>query len=365
MYKVMIMDDEPWSRKVIKQLIEWDKLQLENVGEAEDGTQGLQMIEELNPDILVTDMRMPGIDGIELLKALNEQHPSLKIIVMSGYDDFVYLKQAIRSRVKEYILKPVDPDELNAALTQSIHELQEAKHLSTFSLKTQLNFTNPVTLDKYSEYRQLSYGYLLDLNMEGIKHTLTELQLFLERIKPEMSGNSILNKIFDDFILMLEEFLLTNELEGSPIVAELMQKHSLGVVWNSLEETIVQIGLMYNQAIEILKKARDVRNKLDIGEVLAYINRHYTESITLDSLAIYYHISKEHLSRAFKTFSGDTITDYINRKRMEKAKELIVEHKLTIKHVAELMGYSDIAYFYRVFKKHYGLAPGELRKAKE
>src|SRR5665647_984121 len=96
MYKVMIMDDEPWSRKVIIQLGEWDKLALTIIGEAEDGTQGLRMIAELTPDIVVTDMRMPGIDGVELLKALNDKHPLLKIIVMSGYDDFVYLKQAIQ-----------------------------------------------------------------------------------------------------------------------------------------------------------------------------------------------------------------------------------------------------------------------------
>jgi two-component system response regulator YesN len=145
MYKVMIIDDEPWSRKVIKQLGEWDKLQLTIVGEAEDGTQGLRLIGELTPDIIVTDMRMPGIDGVELLKVLNERHPALKIIVMSGYDDFVYLKQAIRSQAKEYLLKPVDPDELNAALTQCVRELQEAKQASAVSWKTPLTFADTLT----------------------------------------------------------------------------------------------------------------------------------------------------------------------------------------------------------------------------
>jgi len=358
----MIVDDEPWSRTVIKQLVKWDVLQLELIGEAEDGTQGLTMVEELKPDILVTDMRMPGIDGIELLKALNEQYPSLKIIVMSGYDDFVYLKQAIRSKVKEYLLKPVDPDELNASLNQCIRELQEAKHNSTMSLKTPLTFTSSASLDKYLEYRYLTYGYLLELNITGIKQTLDALLLFLEQIKPEIIGSNILIKIGDDYTFMLEEFVLTSELEWSQIVAELAQKQTQGAIWHSVENTVEQIGLMYNQVIESLKSARENRNKLDIGEVLTYINRHYKDSITLDSIAIHFYISKEHLGRAFKTFSGDTITDYINRKRMEKAKELIVEHKLAIKHVAELTGYTDLAYFYRVFKKHYGLAPGELRK---
>jgi two-component system response regulator YesN len=365
MYKVMIIDDEPWSRKVIKQLGEWDKLQLMIVGEAEDGTQGLRLIEELRPDIIVTDMRMPGIDGVELLKVLNERHPSLKIIVMSGYDDFVYLKQAIRSHAKEYLLKPVDPVELNAALTQCVRELQEASQTSAVSWKTPLTFTDQASLDKYLEYRYLIYGYLLDLSISGVKQTLNALEIFLELINAEQLDGSILHKMGHDFTLMLEEFVSTSDLEWGQMAAELEQKQTEAAVWTSVKGTIARIERMYSQAIELLQETRKNRNKLDMREVLAYINRHYNELITLDSIAVYFYISKEHLSRAFKTFSGETITDYIHRKRMEKAKELIVEHKLSIKHAAEMTGYTDLAYFYRVFKKHYGFAPGELRKGME
>ncbi|OAS15391.1 response regulator [Paenibacillus oryzisoli] len=362
MYKVMIVDDEPWSRKVIKQLGEWDKLQLTIIGEAEDGTQGLRMVAELAPDIVVTDMRMPGIDGVELLKALNDKHPLLKIIVMSGYDDFVYLKQAIRSQAKEYLLKPVNPEELNAALAQCVRELQQAKQISEVSWKTPLVFGDAASLDKYLEYRQLIYGYLLDLNASGVIQTLRSLGAFMEPFQAEQFDGSMLNKIGHDFTFMLEEFVSTSELAWNHIIAQLEQLPSDQMGWNSVTEIIGQIERMYIQAITLLLEARKNRNKLDLREVAAYINRHYNESITLESLAAYFYISKEHLSRAFKTFTGETITDYIHLKRMEKAKELIVDHKLSIKHVAEMTGYPDLAYFYRVFKKHYGFAPGELRK---
>lgn len=354
MYKVLIMDDEVWSRKVIKQLGEWDKLQLTIIGEAENGTQGLRMIAELTPDIVVTDMRMPGIDGVELLKALNDQHPLLKIIVMSGYDDFVYLKQAIRSQAKEYLLKPVDPEELNAALAQCVRELQTANQTSDIAWKTPLIFADPTSLDHYLVLRQLIYGYLLDLNAVGVLQTLESLAGFFE---PMNMDNANLNKIGYDFSLMLEEFVSTSGLEE--------QTKSEALIWDSVTNTMRQIGEIYSQAIESLIEARKNRNKLDLREVSAYINRHFNEPITLETLALYFYISKEHLSRAFKTFSGETITDFINRKRMERAKELIVEHKLSIKHAAEMTGYSDLAYFYRVFKKHYGFAPGELRKESE
>jgi two-component system response regulator YesN len=364
MYKVLLVDDEPWSRKVIKQLGEWGKLQLTIIGEAEDGTQGLRMIAELAPDIVITDMRMPGIDGVELLKALNDKHPQLKIIVMSGYDDFVYLKQAIRSQAKEYLLKPVDPEELNAALTRCVSELQQAKQISDVSWKTPLLFTDAATLDKYLQYRHLIYGYLLDLNAASVIQTLKSLEQFLALMHAEPFDGSMLNKIGHDFTLMLEEFVSASELEWSHIMtAEQQRPGPIG--WSSVTETIEQLERLYNQAIESLLEARKNRNKLDLREVIAYIHRHYNESITLESISAHFYISKEHLSRAFKSFSGETITDAIHRKRMEKAKEFIVEHKLSIKHAAEMTGYPDLAYFYRVFKKHYGFAPGELRKELE
>jgi two-component system response regulator YesN len=364
MYKVMIVDDEPWSRKVIKQLGQWDTLQLTIVGEAEDGTEGLRLIEELQPDIVVTDMRMPGIDGVELLKALKERHPSLKIIVMSGYDDFVYLKQAIHSQAKDYLLKPVDPDELHAALAQCVRELQQTKQILASTRNTPLLLADSILLDQYLEYRHLIYGYLLDLNALGVSQTLNALQHFLDS---EHFESSRLKEIGHDFMQLLESFVTTSELEEQwdQWIDEHEPKLPEENLWPSVNEMIGRIERLYKQAIGDLQEARKKRNKLDMSEILTYINRHYKETITLESLADYFYISKEHLSRSFKTFSGETVMDYIIRKRMEKAKQLIVEHKLSIKHAAEMTGYMDVAYFYRVFKKHYGFAPGELRNGRE
>ncbi|MEK6264348.1 MAG: helix-turn-helix transcriptional regulator [Clostridium sp.] len=87
------------------------------------------------------------------------------------------------------------------------------------------------------------------------------------------------------------------------------------------------------------------------------------EPISLDTIAHHFFISKEHLSRIFKVYTGGNISEYIIRIRMEKAKTLILEDKVAVKHVARMTGYNDIAYFYRVFKKHFGITPGELTKS--
>src|SRR5690349_8199949 len=118
MYNVLLIDDEPWSREVVKALGLWERLGFRLSDEAEDGNTGLALIGKLRPDVVITDMRMPGLDGVGLLKAINESYPEVKIIVISGYDDFVYLRQAVASRATDYLLKPIDPEELNAALAK-------------------------------------------------------------------------------------------------------------------------------------------------------------------------------------------------------------------------------------------------------
>lgn len=199
MYRVLIIDDEPWSREVVKALGEWERFQLSLVGEAEDGTEGLKRIGELEPHIVITDMRMPGLEGVELLKAVNERFPSVRIIVMSGYDDFVYLKQAIRSRAVEYLLKPIDPEELNASLAQCVRELEQAKVKVNMSLRTPLVFSDAAVLDRYLAYRQRVFGYLLELNKPAVLHTFEKLEEYLESVLPEKQDENMLTKIGLEF----------------------------------------------------------------------------------------------------------------------------------------------------------------------
>ncbi|MCL4516316.1 MAG: response regulator [Firmicutes bacterium] len=362
MYKVLIIDDEPWSREVVKALGAWESLQLAVIGEAEDGTEGLKLIRELEPDIVITDMRMPDLGGVEFLKAMNERFPSLKIIVISGYDDFVYLKQAIRSRAVEYLLKPIDPEELNASLAQCARELEQAHANVNMSWRTPLVFADNAVLDRYLAYRQRVYGYLLELNKPAVLHTLENLGEFLERSLPEAPDGNMLTKIGHDFILILEEFTSENEIGFDSIWSDGNRKETFMVGWNSISEAIKDIGLLYGETIDAIEAFRRNKNRLDIRGVQTHIDRHFQDPISLETIAQHFFISKEHLSRAFKTFTGENISDYIIRRRMEKAKELILEQRLAIKHVAEMTGYTDLAYFYRVFKKYYGLTPGELRK---
>ena len=111
MYRVIIADDEPVIRRGLRETIEWDALGLEIAGEAADGTEALELIREIRPEILITDIRMPEMDGIQLIREVRELEMNVKITILSGYSDYDYLKAAIRLGVDNYLLKPIDNEE--------------------------------------------------------------------------------------------------------------------------------------------------------------------------------------------------------------------------------------------------------------
>ena len=132
MYKILFVDDEEEVRKSIVKLMDWNALGFEIAGEAENGREALEKVTSLEPDVVITDIQMPYMDGLQLAEALQEkEYPEKKVVLFSGYDEFEYAKQAIRLGVTGYILKPINIGELTAVLQKlrdSIdRELEEKK----------------------------------------------------------------------------------------------------------------------------------------------------------------------------------------------------------------------------------------------
>lgn len=120
MYRVIIADDEPKVSKLIRSLIQWEALGLELVGVASDGLTALEMIGTLSPDIVITDIRMPGYDGIQLIEYAKGLKPETDFIIISGYRQFDYAQRAIRFGVEDYLVKPLKANEINGTLQKII-----------------------------------------------------------------------------------------------------------------------------------------------------------------------------------------------------------------------------------------------------
>ncbi|MFD1952951.1 response regulator [Paenibacillus thailandensis] len=345
-YKVMIVDDEKWNRDMVRTLVEWDRHGLELAGEAEDGDGALNAIRETGSQIVITDMRMPGMDGVRLMERIHETYPDIKTIVVSGYDDFHYLKHAIRYRAVDYLLKPIDPKELNAILSKCVSDLASAS-VQERELPLEMSLA-------LSTCKQLLQRHFNELNRGGISHAL-------EQVRKELNVRGItqpsrLERVVLELQVALKETMNANMLSEEPLPP-------IGRNDTVTSETAIRfVEEQYLRVLDMLAASRKFKNKLNLEEIKQYAERHFAENITLEQMAKVFYVSKEYLSKAFKQEYGLNLTDYILRQRMEKAKEWLLDEGLSIKAVAEMAGYEDVAYFYRVFKKHYGVAPGEMRK---
>lgn len=115
-YKVLLVDDEEEAIEAIRLKLEWETLGFEVIGSANNGVKALELVERLQPDVVITDIKMPYMDGLELARALNEDYQNIHIIIFTGFDEFEYAKEAVHLEIEEYMLKPINSQELSECL---------------------------------------------------------------------------------------------------------------------------------------------------------------------------------------------------------------------------------------------------------
>lgn len=182
MKKVMIVEDEELILQGIRNILDWESLGLQVAHMAHDGAEALEMWEKEPVHIVVTDISMPGMDGLELLRRIREKEEQVRFIILTGYDEFAYAREAIRLEVENYILKPIDEEELERQLRETVKKLDEMdkKKIQYIDEKTQwMHFLNGRAEEgesrQYAEMLGLSadcgtyYAALMKWNMEGLK----------------------------------------------------------------------------------------------------------------------------------------------------------------------------------------------------
>lgn len=222
MYKVLIIDDEEPLREAISILGDWKGLQVSHVFEATNGKSGLERIETDRPDLVIVDMKMPEMNGVEFLRVVEKEYPELLTIVISGYNDFEFTRQAIHSKVVDYLLKPINRQDLNLALRKAIDLLKAKREIRQESISKNIAYN--MSLPKLKEKIYLSiiegsfkkqnnhaflsliggddpnhrFGALVlrILNMEGIRdsrfnHDVELLYFAVENVINEMSGDGL------------------------------------------------------------------------------------------------------------------------------------------------------------------------------
>lgn len=355
MLKAVIIDDEKWSRNIIRNFGKWDILGIEIVGEADDGAAGLALIAELAPQIILTDMNMPNVNGVSLLKTLHDQASTAKIIVISGYDDFAYMKQAIVSRAFEYILKPIDAGELNRVLERCVLELYLQRQTDTTLIFERIETS---WMSFFIEQRKLLSEPLVHKDLAQTDRLLTAIMARLQTIE-EADEKIISRLLVDQLSGLLQELVLLPAAYDERVLGpyrQLKKDIEGGLV---LEQAcgrlldIIQLGFACSRE----KQSQENRSVVILAK--AYIDQHYRENISLEKIAAHFYVSKEYLSNAYKARFQINLSQYVLQLKMEEARRLL-KNGYSHGDVASALGYQDKTYFYRVFKKYYGCTPSEL-----
>lgn len=242
MWNVIAADDEGYIREALKKLIDWQKMDCQLVAVLSDGQALAEQIQKEKPDIVITDIQMPGMNGLEVCRYINEVCPETQIILLTAYSDFQYAKEAIKYNVCAYVLKISIMDELPAAVEKAAA--------------------------KRSLYR----------------------------------------------------------------------------------------GKKQNDEMDAAATGSLVR------QVEAFIEQNYKKRISLDDIAASLHVNRSYLSRTYKSKTGVNLFDAILYRRIDAAKEYLLNTDMKTYEVSEAVGVEDAGYFSKMFKKIVGVSPKEYRK---
>lgn len=500
MYKVLLVDDEPLITTGLKALLDWEDYGFEVVSTAESGEEALSYLKENQIDILVTDIMMAEMTGLELIKEVKILQPKVKCIVLTGYQEFEFIKQGLLLGIENYLVKPVDEEELLKTIQiigdklKDVTEGNQEQEPSTLKDNTLWRFLNgeidkndclerlcfyniqfnqpyySVSILSFENYHkseiskdirnyieeqfsalclyspnqelliifggtseeeliQFNQSLVHDFNSEksmaGIFYlsmgkpvkTVEELEesfaiarefnllqlysnpnvLISERLTVDKQEEMKKQQEFKDNIVKLilkadEEALkivdsyfqdITNK--SSFISPQAVKKYTydlISYIHYSLQSddltyyTVAVEKVVYSkdihQMMTILKEycrelILSILNQVNlrspiVQNVLDFIHVHYDQGVSLKTLGQQFHVNAIYLGQLFQKEVGVVFSEYLNRYRLEKAKELLKTTHHRAGEIGKKVGYSDTTYFYKQFRKTVGTTPSEWRK---
>ncbi|GFZ75892.1 hypothetical protein GCM10008018_21490 [Paenibacillus marchantiophytorum] len=336
MVQIVVAEDELWLRSELVEMIEQIGEGFEIAGEAVDGEDAWNMIHELWPSILVTDIRMPRRGGLELIRDIEEAGLPIVSIIVSGYDDFSYAQQAVRYGVSEYLLKPLSKDELKEALHRSLNRMSMFKEMQG-CLKQIVSFLEQ--LHEWEAKKRLS-------KLTGI---LSEIRI-LQSARPGTRRT-----VLEIFAGKLTELIKGNKESES---VEL----PIRPAWDNHDEIVRYFQSLLETLTLQSKQSTSAEIRSVIRKATEYIERQYMQQLTLVKMAQLANLSPSYFGYLFKQHTGQSFVNYLNGVRIQKAKALLMEDDIKVYEAAEMVGFISLPYFNRVFKSLTDMTPNDFRK---
>ncbi len=393
MYCALIVDDESIIRRGLRCMIPWTSLGFSEVLEAASAEIALRITEETRVDLIITDICMPGMDGLEMTRRLQALQPGIRIVVVTGYDNFQYAQRCCALGVKHLLIKPVDESELTRLIASLVEEIRadgsmnfreaEARRRAELSHRMLLEsllgalakgtcsqeelatLSNLSGVSGHEQICALLMRPAIELSDEWRAHR-TLLIITIAKLLSGLteSGRAGFCIAQDNQAVVLLRASCGMEAESFAENAAMLVEGEYGMPcalgvgrWGELAEFSQSLA----QAEDALRRSgrgapgRLVRMALDI------IRTRYKSDISVAAISEELHVSTNYFSRLFKHEMGDGCNEYITGVRIKAAKRLLTETEMRCYEIAEAVGYRDANYFSLSFKKNTGMSPEQYR----
>lgn len=339
MYKVLIVDDEKNIREGLKVIIDWASFNCEVIADVDDGLLGYDAVKALRPDIIISDIKMPNLDGIDMIKRLKSENIPGKFIILSGHSEFDYAKSAITLGVKSYLLKPLEEEHLEKCLTHILHELERENKEKNEINQLKTDYINQSMIYRSSVLRDIVDGYS-DSN-EDIKNLLQLIQMRIEASDYTCGVISIESELSTDVSTQLPILEKELNMNATEIRLFLYRKDQIAcIIYNNPRRQDFYYDIHY-KTDQIL----NTKTTLAVGRPYKHLNG-LGKSFSEAQNALSYKLIKgnnsviiienvEKLAKSSNMFSTDMfnqLTSCIEHHQKDAAKKLIQDYFCTLSH---------------------------------
>jgi two-component system response regulator YesN len=398
MYHVLIVDDDPVICTGLQKLIDWNEYGYSAKDYALNGVEALKLIESRTYDLVITDIRMPKLDGIGLIQKLKERQCPSKIIILSGYREFEYARSAMEFGVKKYILKPVNEEILVNTILEMQSEIEETG-------RQKLVFDESRVIMREGIIQELLRGVGAEpdfckkagyagVELEGRTFRVVVVGNNKSNGKGRGASEIVIKKAIDSIVgrnsagyaVSLDNSrtaILISIKEGHPVDVLKISSDILDYV-NKYTGTDVNIAIGnevsgYDRIGESFQNAcrmhhedwfdryghvvvfEDVASKSLIESIIRYARDNCSEKLTLQSVSGRFFFNPAYMGRIFKNYTGMKFNDFLIDCRIEKAAKLMENENYRVCDIARKVGYTDYDHFCKVFKAKRGCTPSEYK----
>ena len=385
MYSLVIAEDELTTRWGLVNMVKWNELGFQVDGEFSDGQEVLAYLESHQPDVILTDIKMNHVSGLDIAKFVADRQLPVQVVLLSGYREFSYAQSAVEYHVLHYLLKPVSVPKLRDVFCEIREKLdaQEAsqnamlnreEHYETL-LDVAPNQPERLLLTRVTVQRS---GFLSDCGVQELQEEIIRIlhgldaRLEFYPINWERAGNGFPMTLLGVFW----EKAASDRNTPLPVwkLKEQLERESERLT--GLQVSLTLIKSMNNPAelaespVEIdasvpLAASEGSKMPESIEQVMNYILQHYCEDITLNDVASAVYLNPIYISRLIKEQTGKGFSEWLMEMRIKKAVSQLKHTDRYVYQIAEDVGYPNLKYFYKVFKRTTGKSPNDYRSRKD